>query len=67
MSYTQEQLDELQESYARGVLEVWLPDGSRMRFRTLAEMNEIISTIKLELNVSPNHNNVAYPSHKRGF
>ncbi|MFT5766745.1 MAG: hypothetical protein ACI9DH_000564 [Halioglobus sp.] len=67
MAYTQTQLDELQSAYARGVLEVWLPDGSKMRFRSLDEMNQIITTIKSELGTNPTYTNIAYPKYKSGF
>lgn len=67
MAYTQTQLDDIQDAYSRGVTEVWLPDGSKLKFRSLAEMNEIIGTISGELGLNPSHTNVAYPSHRRGF
>ena len=67
MAFTQTQLDAIQDAYARGVLEATLPDGSKMRWRSLDEMEKIIATIKGELGVNPTHTNVAYPSHSRGF
>jgi len=66
MAYSQAQLDSLQESYARGVLEATLPDGSKVRYRSLDEMARIISTIQGQLTAAT-HTNVVYPSHSRGF
>lgn len=66
MAYTQAQLDALQEAYARGILEATLPDGSKLRYRTLAEMGQLIAQISASL-TTPTYTNVAYPTHKRGF
>lgn len=66
VAYTQDQLSTLQESYARGVLEATLPDGSKVRYRSLDEMARIISTIQGQL-TSATHTNVVYPSHSRGY
>ncbi|MCB1901548.1 MAG: hypothetical protein KDH16_19815 [Rhodocyclaceae bacterium] len=66
MSYTQAQLDAIRESYARGVLEAVLPDGSKVRYRSLAEMAQIISEISASI-TTPTSTNVIYPTHKRGY
>jgi hypothetical protein len=65
MAYTQTQLDAIQEALARGVLEATLPDGSKVRYRSLDEMERIIN--KMESNISAPRNNVVYPSHSRGY
>jgi hypothetical protein len=65
MAFTQAQLDAIQESYARGVLEATLPDGSKVRYRSLDEMQRIIT--KMESQISAPRTNVAYPSHSRGY
>lgn len=67
MAYTQSQLDAIQDAYSRGVLEAWLPDGSKVKYRSLDEMERIISTMKDSLGVRPARTMVAYPSHTRGF
>jgi hypothetical protein len=67
MAYTQAQLDAIQEAFVRGVLEARLPDGSTIKYRSLAEMQSIISTLQGELGTNPEHTNVIYPSHKRGY
>jgi hypothetical protein len=67
MAYTQAQLDAIQDAYARGVLEAQLPDGSRIKYRSLSEMQSIISAMKGELGTNPTHTNVIYPSHSRGY
>ena len=65
MAYTQSQLDVIQEAFARGVLEATLPDGSKVRYRSLDEMERIIN--KMESQISAPRTNVAYPSHSRGY
>lgn len=67
MAYTQAQLDALQSAYARGVLEAQLPDGSRVKYRSLDEMRQIITTMESALGTNPTNTNVIYPSHSRGF
>jgi hypothetical protein len=67
MAYTTAQLEAIQEAYARGVLEAALPDGSRIKYRSLAEMEQIISKMQAALGTNPTYSNVAYPSHSRGF
>ncbi|MCB0249769.1 MAG: hypothetical protein KDI07_14440 [Anaerolineae bacterium] len=64
--FTSTQLAAIRESYARGVLEAVLPDGSRVRYRSLDEMKRIINEIDADL-TTPTHTNVMYPTHKRGF
>lgn len=66
MAYTQAQLDAINDAYARGVLEAVLPDGSKVRYRSLEEMERIMGTISGSL-AKPTHSNVMYPTHKRGF
>lgn len=66
MAYTQAQLDAIEEAYARGVLEAWLPDGSKVKYRSLDEMRAIINEISASI-TTPTHENVAYPTHKRGY
>lgn len=66
MATTQQQLDAIQDAYARGVLECTLPDGSRVRYRSLSEMERIISNLKNQLGQAP-RTNVAYPTHSRGY
>lgn len=67
MSYTADQLSALREAYARGVLEAVLPDGSRIKYRSLMEMERIIATLEAELTPRGTHTNLAYPRHRRGF
>ena len=67
MSYTAGQLSALREAYARGVLEAVLPDGSRIKYRGLMEMERIIATLEAELTPRVTHTNLAYPRHRRGF
>ena len=67
MAYSQQQLDELQGYYARGITDAWLADGSKMSFRSLDEMERIISRLEGDLGINPTHDNVAYPKYKRGF
>lgn len=66
MAYTQAQLDAIKESYARGVLEARLPDGSTVKYRSLTEMERIISTLEGSI-TTPTYTNAMYPTHKRGF
>lgn len=67
MAYTQGQLDALQEALARGVLIAVLPDGSRVEYRSVADMERIIHAIKVELGQRNPAQNVTYPTHRRGF
>lgn len=67
MAYTTAQLLALQESYARGVLEVVLPDGSKMRYRSLEDMERIMAKMEAYLNTAPTATNVAYPAFYRGY
>lgn len=67
MSYTTTQLTELKAAYARGALKVRLPDGSEITYRSLDEMDRVITKIESELGVRANHTNVMYPTHRRGF
>jgi len=67
MSYSTAQLDALRDAVARGVLEAALPDGSRVRYRSLDDMLRLIGQIEQQLGAAPNRTNVTYPSHRRGF
>lgn len=67
MAFTQAQLDSIKTAYARGVLEATLPDGSKVRYRSLSEMRQVITDIETELGLHSTRTNVAYPTHKRGF
>ena len=67
MSYTTAQLTAIQTAYANGILEATLPDGSKVRYRSLPEMERVILAIKAELGVTASRKNVVYPSHSRGF
>jgi len=67
MAYTQSQLTALRDSYARGILEATLPDGSKVRYRSLDEMQRVIADIESDLGMRATHTNVTYPSHSRGF
>lgn len=67
MAYTQGQLDALEEALARGVLIAVLPDGSRVEYRSVDDMQRIINVIKVELGQRDMTLNVTYPSHRRGF
>lgn len=67
MSYTQTQLDALKDAYARGVLVAVLPDGSRVEYRSVADMERIIAKIETELGERSLSQNVTYPTHSRGF
>lgn len=52
MPYTTEQLQQLQDAKAEGVLRVRFVDGQEMVFRSLDEMNRIEAEMKAELNPS---------------
>jgi hypothetical protein len=65
--FTAAELAALKASYARGISEATLPDGSRVRYRSLADMQRVIADIESDLGLRPNHTNVTYPTHKRGF
>lgn len=67
MSFTTAQLTELRAAYARGVLDVTMPDGSRIRYRSLDEMDRVIAKMETALGERAAHQNVAYPTHRRGF
>jgi hypothetical protein len=70
MAYTQKDLDTLKEAYARGVLEAWLPDGSRVRYQSAEHLRTAIADIQRELSGKAGLNakkNTLYPTHSRGF
>lgn len=67
MSFTSDQLSALRAAYAQGVLSATLPDGSQVRYRSLDEMERVISNIEGDLGQRATHTNVIYPTHKRGF
>lgn len=67
MGYTQDQLDALREAYARGVLIAVLPDGSRVEYRSVADMERIMAKLETELGQRDLTQNVSYPTHSRGF
>lgn len=67
MAFTTDQLDAIRAAYARGVLEATLPDGSRLKYRSLNEMERVIAKLEGELNTAPSRLNVIYPTHTRGF
>lgn len=67
MSFTSEQLSALKSAYARGVSEATLPDGSRIRYRSLEEMERVIRRIEDDLGINDRRVNVVYPTHSRGF
>lgn len=67
MAFTTDQLDAVRAAYARGVLEATLPDGSRIKYRSLDEMDRVIAKMEQQLNVAPSRKNVIYPTHTRGF
>lgn len=70
MAWTQQQLDKIKDSYALGVLEAMLPDGSKVRYQSGKEMRLAISDIEREVRASSGQNktkNVMYPTHSRGF
>jgi len=67
MSFSESQLTALREAVARGVLEAQLSDGSRVRYRSQADMLALIAKIEHELGTVSDRVNVVYPSHKRGF
>ena len=64
--YTAEQLAAIREAYARGVSEAVLPDGSRLKYRSLDEMERIIAKMDSAI-TTPTHTNAMYPTHKRGY
>jgi hypothetical protein len=66
-NYTTTQLAALREAYSRGIVEATLPDGTRIRYRSLAEMQRVIADLESDLGQRAEHTNVAYPSHRRGF
>ena len=49
MAYTLQQLQDLQNAKAEGVLRVKFVDGQEMLFRSLDEMNRIEAEMKAEL------------------
>lgn len=51
MSYTQKQLDDLRANIARGVFELEMANGERVKYRSLAEMRQIEAVIVAELGV----------------
>jgi hypothetical protein len=67
MAFTQAQLTAIREAYANGATEVSLPDGSRVRYRSLDEMQRVIADIESSLGIRAPNKNVVYPSHRRGF
>lgn len=67
MTYTTEQLTAISEALARGVLEATLPDGSKVRYRSLDEMERIITRMENSMGFTASNTNVVYPSHSRGF
>jgi len=67
MTYTQDQLDALRDAYARGVLIAVLPDGSRVEYRSVADMERIMIRMETELGQRSLTQNVTYPTHRRGF
>lgn len=67
MTYTTEQLTAISEALARGVLEATLPDGSKVRYRSLDEMERIITRMENSMGLTASNTNVVYPSHSRGF
>lgn len=67
MSFTSAQLTQLKAAYARGALDVQLSDGSRIRYRSLDEMERVIAKIEGDLGMRATHQNVCYPTHTRGF
>tara|TARA_R110001599_G_scaffold33832_3_gene108843 strand:+ start:24764 stop:24973 length:210 start_codon:yes stop_codon:yes gene_type:complete len=67
MSFTTAQLAAIREAYARGVTEATLPDGSKIRYRSLEEMDRIIRRIEDDLGINARRVNVVYPTHSRGF
>jgi hypothetical protein len=67
MAFTQAQLTAIREAYANGVTEAALPDGSKVRYRSLDEMQRVIADIEYSLGIRATHKNVTYPSHTRGF
>jgi hypothetical protein len=64
MAYTQEQFTALQDAIAQGVLTVEYAD-KKVTYRSLAEMQQILSDMKIELGTS-NHGR-RYASHSKGI
>lgn len=67
MAYTQEQLDAIKDAYARGVIEATLPDGSRVRYQSIEDMERIIAKIETDLGLRGMQTNVSYPTYRRGY
>ena len=67
MAVTQAHLDRLEEMMAEGVLDATLPDGSRMRFDTMENLQARIRWVKDRLSRNPRQTNVVHPSFNRGF
>jgi len=66
MAATQAQLDALEAAKYSGTAEVSLPDGSKIRYRSMAELDQAILDAKADLGLVT-HVNVIYPTHYRGF
>lgn len=65
MAYTPEQLTALEAAIAQGALEVQYKDR-RVKFRDLAEMNEIRRQMRAELGVSKGSNR-RFASYSKGL
>ena len=66
MAYTLQQLQDLQNAKAEGVLRVKFVDGQEMQFRSLDEMNRIEAEMKAELYPSNQPARRTYFSFNRG-
>lgn len=64
MSYSQADLTELKKHYAKGVSELTL-NGERVRFRSMAEMRELIREIEGEIN-NTRSLGASYPEYSKG-
>lgn len=49
MAYTQQQINDLQDALAEGVLEVE-SDGRRVKYRSLAEMQQLLNVLEAAVN-----------------
>jgi hypothetical protein len=67
MAWTQDQIRALETAYALGVLEVEYPDGTRKKYRSLAEMERILSTMRAQVSGGSRNSGRRYASFDKGL
>lgn len=67
MAYTQTQLDALKEARALGVTEVRYADGKTVKYRSLAEMDTIISSMESDIAGLSSNRTRRYASTSKGL